>query len=128
MKKVILSAALIVTGMIGTTSVFAATPQQGQTNSGQYSDDKHKGPDRQQPPAQQLPPRPMQGNDGRNDGRNDWNGMGSHFNRPIKVYYTTKIVKEHRMKFRETYKVSVFRNGRKTTELVSREPIGRPYR
>lgn len=43
--------------------------------------------------------------------------------RAVRVYNETKLVWQGRQQFRETYQVTVFRNGRTTSKLISRVKV-----
>lgn len=44
-------------------------------------------------------------------------------NRAVRVYNETKLVRQGRQQFRETYQVSVFRNGKTVSRLISRVKV-----
>jgi NCAIR mutase (PurE)-related protein len=44
-------------------------------------------------------------------------------NRAVRVYNETKLVWQGRQQFRETYQVSVFRNGKTVSKLISRVKV-----
>ncbi len=44
-------------------------------------------------------------------------------NRAIRTYTETKIVRDGRQQFRETYEIKVFRNGKTQSKLISRVKI-----